>query len=468
MHYPKLVLRLLLFLILISLSFCRGKKTGFIISMEGADTYECFLDHKPEPFCSIQKKDIPYGAQITYYPKEIKIKENETYYESKYEGETIFIHANAIGNEPKKYYFKVFPLDGVSLRSKDDREIQKIAYGEEVEFIRIEDNKYYFRFKDKEGILNTYDLVELKEHIYFKVSTSLGLNLREAPDMKSKILVTTPYQTVGEIIEADKTIYTIQDRKGYWVKTSFENKVGWLFSGFVFLSNKKENLPDLQNDLEKDFFNFFREVYLISPEFSSRFLINQKQNLNASENKNKFEFVSEIEKGSPDCMDFTKLFYVNKFTGFFHRLGNADENILLRDFGKVFLVKNHGCLQCCCYYGQETIYFIVKDRIASHFLSDMNDKEDSKCGTKAQNIKISKDSVNTFLYIKYGDCGKDTFGYMQREELEKNFKSFTHDMFIKIKINEDDLDIKRVIDKGIPAEYKQEWEEAEEIWKKRE
>jgi hypothetical protein len=76
MHYPKLVLRLgLLFLILISLSFCREKKTGFVISMGGADTYECFLDHKPEPFCSIQKKDIPYGAQITYYPKEIKIKE---------------------------------------------------------------------------------------------------------------------------------------------------------------------------------------------------------------------------------------------------------------------------------------------------------------------------------------------------------------------------------------------------------
>jgi len=27
--------------------------------------------------------------------------------------------------------------------------------------------------------------------------------------------------------------------------------------------------------------------------------------------------------------------------------------------------------------------------------------------------------------------------------------------------------IKRIIDKGIPAEYKQEWEEAEEIWRKR-
>jgi hypothetical protein len=87
---------------------------------------------------------------------------------------------------------------------------------------------------------------------------------------------------------------------------------------------------------------------------------------------------------------------------------------------------------------------------------------DSRCWTTVQNIKYSQNNSIAYIYAMYGDC---EMKYENQERIEV-FKEFTHDMFIKIKINEDDLEIKRIIDKGIPAEYKQEWEEAEEIWKK--
>lgn len=469
MHYPKLALRLFLyFLILISLSFCRERKTGFIIPMEGANTYECFLDHKPEPFCSIQKKDIPYGEQITYYPKEIKIKENEVYYESKYEGETTFIKANVIGSEPKKYYFKVFPLQGVSLLSKDDKEIQKIAYGEKVEFISIHNfvrSEYIVKFKDKEGILKEHDLIESKGKVYFKVSTISGLNLRESSDMKSKIIVTLPYQTVGEVIEADKTVYTIQDRKGYWVKTSYENKVGWLFSGFVFVSSDKDKFRDEEEDREQWFFNYFKELKEWEPiraEYNS-------SRMNESEDSsllNGFRFIEEKNKGTDECSENSKLFFVNSGKDFFYDLTIGVESYKSKDYGKIFFMRYEGC-HCCCSYWGELIVFVLRNRLFSHSVSSDAAMggylQNEKCWTKIQNIKYSKQNSMAYIYAMYGDC---EMKYTEMDRIEV-FKSFTHDIFIKIKINEDDLDIKRIIDKGIPAEYKQEWEEAKEIWKKR-
>lgn len=467
MHYPKLVLHLvLLFLIFISLSFCREKKTGFVIPMGGADTYECFLDHKPEPFCSIQKKDIPYGAQITYYPKEIKIKENETYYESKYEGETTFISANVIGNESRKYYFKVFPLEGVSLFSKDGKEIQKIAYGEEVEFISIHNffmSEYIVKFKDKEGILKKHDLIESKENVYFKVSTISGLNLRESPDTKSKIIVTLPYQTVGEIIEADKTVYMLQDRKGYWIKTSYENKIGWLFSGFVFVSSNKDKFREEEKDKEQWFFKFFSNLKEWLPEESKYNSVGKKE-IEVSSSLKGFHFIHRDNKGENECYDKRNLFFINENKNYYDLTIGVGSGVE-KEYGKIFFMGFEGC-NCCCSYGETLVVFVLKERLFSHSISSGSVmggySPDSRCWTTVQNIKYSQNNSIAYIYAMYGDC---EMKYENQERIEV-FKEFTHDMFIKIKINEDDLEIKRIIDKGIPAEYKQEWEEAEEIWKK--
>lgn len=247
MHYPKFVLQLvLLFLILISLSFCREKKTGFVIPMEGANIYKC----NSEFICDREdsERKIPYATQIEYYTKEIKTKTIYNYYEAKYQDKTVFVRVENMGSEQKKYYFKVFPFEGTSLRSKDYKEIGKISFGEKVEFLGLADNdKYLVRFKDKEGIIDVISLVEFKEHMYFKVSTFSGLHLRESPSIKSKILITLPFQTIGEILESDNTIQTIQNKKGYWIKASYENKVGGCFPALfsfrqtgIILNRKKK------------------------------------------------------------------------------------------------------------------------------------------------------------------------------------------------------------------------------------
>lgn len=297
--------------------------------MEGTQTYHCDLRKKSEPTCTNLNKDISYGSAISYYLTEIKLKTGDIFYEAVYQGESIFLKVNSISSVPKKYFFKI--------------------------------------------------------------STIAGLNLRERVGIESRILVTLPYETVGEIIESDKTIYTLQNKKGYWIKVSYGKNIGWLFSGFVFISADKENFIQEDEDPEQGFFKFFKDLTLTSPNYSSRFLNSKTQKSKSVELGNQFDFRSEIEKGSPDCMDFTKLFYFNESNGFFHQLGNADENILEKVFGNVFLVKNHGCLQCCCYYGSLAIYFVVKDKITTHFLTDLTEKENFRCGTKIQNVKVSKD-----------------------------------------------------------------------------
>ena len=159
---------------------------------------------------------------------------------------------------------------------------------------------------------------------------------------------------------------------------------------------------------------------------------------------------------------------------FYYDISEGEDNSLLNDEGKIFIASYQGCKDCCCYYGGERIFFVMNNQLAWNQLdvySSSGGFGKRKCETNIQTVRFNKKNSTAYLYALYGDCENQLTSIMSNfqkfYELEKHFKSFTHDMFIKIKINEDDLDIKRIIDKGIPAEYKQEWEEAEEIWKKR-
>jgi hypothetical protein len=369
--------------------------------MEGANIYKC----NSEFTCDREDSEgiIPYATQIEYYTKEIKTNTINTYYEAKYQDKTIFVKVEDLGSEKKVYYFKV--------------------------------------------------------------STFSGLHLRESPSIKSKILVTLPYQTVGKIIEADKTIYTIQDRKGYWIQTSYENKIGWLFSGFVFISTDKGKFFEEELDSEQSFFKFFNDIKEWIPE-KSKYNSFGENEIEVSSSLKGFHFIYRDNKGKDACYDTRNLFLVQGDKNYYDLTIGVGSGIE-KEYGKIFFMGYEGC-NCCCSYGETLIVFVLKQRLYSYSINSGSAMggylEDKRCFTKVQNIKYLEKNSTAYLYTMYGNC---EIKYTEMDRMEV-FKDYTHDMFIKIKINEDNLDIKRILDKGIPSEYKQEWEEAEEIWKKKE
>jgi hypothetical protein len=75
-----------------------------------------------------------------------------------------------------------------------------------------------------------------------------GLNMRETPDTKGKIIILIPFNSKVEIIERENGVsYNINGRSGSWTNVKYKNKTGWVFGGFLrqYLNLTVKNENDL-------------------------------------------------------------------------------------------------------------------------------------------------------------------------------------------------------------------------------
>lgn len=69
------------------------------------------------------------------------------------------------------------------------------------------------------------------------VSSVAGLNLRENSDMKSKIITTVSFGKEVTVLSESGDELFLEGRYGRWCNISFDNKTGWVFSGFLSVFN---------------------------------------------------------------------------------------------------------------------------------------------------------------------------------------------------------------------------------------
>ncbi|MCL1865312.1 MAG: SH3 domain-containing protein [Spirochaetes bacterium] len=65
------------------------------------------------------------------------------------------------------------------------------------------------------------------------VAAKSGLNLRSTPDKSSKIITLIPFGTKVTIEKSDGKEIFLDGRYGKWVNVKYDNKTGWVFSGFL-------------------------------------------------------------------------------------------------------------------------------------------------------------------------------------------------------------------------------------------
>ncbi|MFD2561489.1 SH3 domain-containing protein [Aquimarina rubra] len=112
----------------------------------------------------------------------------------------------------------------------------------------------------------------------YSVVSTTGVNLREAPNLKSKILVKLPFATKIEITEnksfgidtiGENILYRNRKEKiknhivGNWVKIKYKNYEGYLFDAYLgeIASLKNIVLDDSELDLNKNFILLFPGSY---------------------------------------------------------------------------------------------------------------------------------------------------------------------------------------------------------------
>lgn len=90
------------------------------------------------------------------------------------------------------------------------------------------------------------------------VNASKGLNLRTTPVLSGKVISIIPNGEKVVIVEVKNEKLTINNTTGKWVKVKWNNKNGWVFSGFLTTDNDsssllqhiKDNAPKMSSNLE--------------------------------------------------------------------------------------------------------------------------------------------------------------------------------------------------------------------------
>lgn len=91
------------------------------------------------------------------------------------------------------------------------------------------------------------------------------LLVREAPSTKSKIIGRLKVGDNVTIVEETKEIEIIDQKKAPWVKIEFDNRFGYVFSGYLYKSsNKEKSYSEIKNELK--YLSCDKSIKLDDPE----------------------------------------------------------------------------------------------------------------------------------------------------------------------------------------------------------
>jgi hypothetical protein len=265
------------------------------------------------------------------------------------------------------------------------------------EFAKVE-------YLGKEYDISPKYLSESVPHWYFMVSTPKGLNFREGAGKDFKRIDTLPKGTSGEVKEIKPEIVEIQKKNGFWFSTEINGKVGWLFSGFVILSEKYEWEEETSNSSEKDFkfeivkksINEGDETPALSkliPQESYTFA-NYKIDFLVDKNANEFENSCGFDK-SIRISGNSKDIHISSGAFTFDNPQTAKNGFLFYDA--------NGC-GCCC--SPSANYLVVTSKDSIRRIMFMSNGKIGGCDTLDQQLSVSigtefkLDTTNSILYLK--------------------------------------------------------------------
>lgn len=242
------------------------KKILFVFSLS------FFLFCKPTILVYVNKLEGVYSKAGSYYEfgqsilvyDYLEFKSSSNYFQIKANDE--YIESTAVDfKPPASVYFIIDNIKGATIYSDPDlkKAVKTLPFGFKVQFKSAQKgnrNIYLVLYgENKIAYIENANLKNQIEKEYFKVATPSGLILREKPNQKSKQLDILPLHFIGEVKLKDTKISTLGSKSGYWILTDYKENQGWIFSGFVYLSNNKNYLTQ-SHSREEEFNSLFEKV----------------------------------------------------------------------------------------------------------------------------------------------------------------------------------------------------------------
>lgn len=305
---------------------------------------------------------------------------------------------------------------------------------------------------------------------YFRVQAVAGLPLREKPDLRAKSLTQLPYFSIARIETASRRLDFVEGRSGYWLRTTWENATGWLFSGFVVVS-------DHRRELEKEGVLDLADRRLEESDQPLKQLLAGARTTDVIETDDFNVHTALFPSHDIEACDHpeSRLIFERRRDGALFVTGNASARLLKQDYPLpgAFLLSTKVC-SCCS--AREVNQVIFPDRAAPVVIHFFPESLEARCAydrvTGEQSVlraenRVDPDSGDLFLYWQQPLCRLPP-GLTPERAAAQGFsipsvQEYRHDVFARLRFTEGRLRIDRYQDRHIPPSLREAWERSDSI-----
>jgi len=301
---------------------------------------------------------------------------------------------------------------------------------------------------------------------YATVKAPSGLRMRATPDQGSAALELLPAETTQIIESIHPRKMRIDGISGYWLKITFKEKPGWIFSGYTVISaSRPPTFPVADKKMNT--------TRLLSARLSE----SPAGSLN---------FVKTIQKKT--FGNFTVTVGLNGIGGFTGECG--EKRIVLFEqsqTGRTFYMDYYsetitsenkpfpglvatgfvGCCACCPWQGNQ-LYLLGEEEVFSFFIAPKNNYSagcsyDAMMGITYNNYEEKRfDAARRIIYIyrKQPQCnvpdGTSPDDYWE----QKDIRHFDFENFIVVDFSSGRPAVEEIEQEGIPEKHRPAWERA--------
>lgn len=301
---------------------------------------------------------------------------------------------------------------------------------------------------------------------YYKVMARGGLRLRERPALDGKVLGLLPHYHVGEILLGSAPPVKIDGLRGFWFQTAYEEKTGWIFSGYTITG--RDGLA-LTRDRILDPVD---EPLAAAEESLEQLLAGWTvQNSRRIKNYTVYETTQPSDDG---CGPKRRILFHNRDSGsvfFRHAYSETlrSEHWPLPD---TIFTEYLGCCMCCPDEGSR-LYFLEREGVRSVFIADRN----NLTGSCSYNLMGDGTTLYSEKRAPSVAPAEQTYFFLRRkrprcppaEEVSDATRSqglsiepgvYEHELFAVLRFQNQVLKIEAFKDQGIPPRYAEEWRDA--------
>ena len=453
-------------ILLLSFVYCSKENEPFFVY----DFQGIFLYSSPDLSSKVLKR-IPFSSPVS-----ILESREDGWIKLSYSGMKGFAYSPNINNSLPNLSLYVDSLDGIAIYEKPSEKSNVIDYVVHKTKLKIheihqEENKNKkLSWALIEGAnLNGYARIDYlsvePKSYFFSIVNSKGQPMRSKPGENSPILTNLPLNHIGEILEKSSELVTHSNTKGYWFRTEFKGKMGWIFSGYAVTSVDRKYLEDRDYIRNEEWFM----RYMDSSTKVEPFYYNEKDLSHSKkdvfEQGNFLIYYIRYKHSADDCTvtNISRLIFKNKVTGqYFSIQGLYSQDLISLD--KPFpntIYTNYESCHCCCPDTGNLLYFILEDSVVYINYKAENHKASCLYGP-IEGVELERenrfdpDNNIIFMNLKLPLCEPN----QGHEVMEVKPIGFAHNLFAVLKKDKNNIIVNKFYDKGIPDSYRDAWENA--------